>query len=579
MFRIEELIMVSCDGESYTYTFSQGINYFIGSNNTGKTEFYKFIDFMFGSGMDIKNYDWYRGSLKQATMKICVEGKYYWITRTEHSEENYFKIDGDIETESIGLLEYKGKLNEIFAFDEVSLRKLRDFVEENMSYRVFTMFNFLGEKGQGLTRDFLDKCRDIKYSVKLSPVLNYIFNDNIERIAEIKKEIDELKEKIRGLEVKNDSFNFACNQINSNLLKINSNIIYNGHNGEQIQTELSKIMQMSVEQPQRLRRSVSELEVIYSNLSEQIKIYENTIKNYKQNEKENENRKLLLSNLQQLIQEEPSMEYLAKPLVSLVGEVEDSISFGKYIISDETIFELRRQREQVAAEMKRQNSKFKCYSLEEKAKAIALIQAYLQEGLKDVSGELNECKNYLKNLKKELQELQNSDDKKKIGEFSKLITKLYESGQEHSEIIKTDIGREDFKIEYLKRGNILQPVERRADDKDGNANLYLGSMARHTLIQLSGYLAFLVTLIKGKKCPVIPFLVIDHLSKPFSDDNKRAVGTIIEAFYKEISKHDVQIFMFDDKDPELLGIKPECCEQLRTSDKTGFNPFYFGSHA
>ena len=122
MFRIEELVMVSCDGESYTYTFSQGINYFIGSNNTGKTEFYKFIDFMFGSGMDIKNYDWYRGSLKQATMKICVEGKYYWITRTEHSEENYFKIDGDIETESIGLLEYKGKLNEIFAFDEVSLR-------------------------------------------------------------------------------------------------------------------------------------------------------------------------------------------------------------------------------------------------------------------------------------------------------------------------------------------------------------------------------------------------------------------------------------------------------------------------
>ena len=362
MFKIENLVLVDFDNHSYTYSFSQGINYFIGSNNTGKTEFYKFIDFMFGSGMDIKNYDWYRGSLQRATMKIVVDEKNYWITRTEHPEENYFKMDGDAETESIGLVEYKEKLNEIFSYDEVALRKLREFVEENMSYRVFTMFNFLGEKGQGLTRDFLDKCRDIKYSVKLAPVLNYIFNDNVERIAEIKKEIEELKEKMRELEVKNDSFNFARNQINGNLLKINSNVIFNGRNGDEIQNELSKIMQMDIEQPKKLRRSISELEVIYSNLSEQIKIYDNTIKNYQQNEKENENRKLLLSNLQMLIENEPSMEYLVKPLVELVNEVEGSIAFGKYIISDETIGELKRQKEQVAAEMKKQNSKFKCYS-------------------------------------------------------------------------------------------------------------------------------------------------------------------------------------------------------------------------
>lgn len=577
MFKIENLVLVDFDNHSYTYSFSQGINYFIGSNNTGKTEFYKFIDFMFGSGMDIKNYDWYRGSLQRAIMKIVVDGKSYWITRTEHPEENYFKMDGDAETESIGLEEYKEKLNEIFSYDEVTLRKLRDFVEENMSYRVFTMFNFLGEKGQGLTRDFLDKCRNIKYSVKLAPVLNYIFNDNVERIAEIKKEIEELKEKMRELEVKNDSFNFARNQINGNLLKINSNVIFNGRNGDEIQNELSKIMQMDIEQPKKLRRSISELEVIYSNLSEQIKIYDNTIKNYQQNEKENENRKLLLSNLQMLIENEPSMEYLVKPLAELVNEVEGSIAFGKYIISDETIGELKRQKEQVAAEMKKQNSKFKCYSLEEKAKAIALIQAYLQEGLKDVSGELTECKQKLKHLKNELQELQNADNSEKIKGFSELVTKLYENGKDDSEIIRTDISREGFRIAYLKRGNILQPVEKNIDNNKENDNLYLGSMARHTLIQLSGYLAFMNILVKGNQCPIVPFLIIDHLSKPFSDDNKKAVGKLIKEFYHCVSKSDVQIFMFDDKEPSLLGIEPDHCEQLRTQDKTGFNPFYHGN--
>lgn len=576
MFRIDNLVLVDFENHSFTYTFSEGINYFIGSNNTGKTEFYKFIDFMFGSRMNIKNYDWYRGSLQKVTMKLTINGKCYWLTRTEQPEENYFKVEGDVETESIGLEDYREKLNEIFSYNEISLRKLREFVEENMSYRAFTMFNFLGEKGQGLTRDFLDKCRDIKYSVKLAPILNYIFNDNIERIAEIKKGIEVLKERIRELEVKNDSFSFAQRQINSNLLKINSNVVFNGHNGEEIQKELSKIMKMDTEQPKRLRRSVSELEVIYSNLSEQIKIYDNTIKNYQQNEKENENRRLLLSNLYTLLEGEPNMEYLIRPLADLINELEGSIAFGKYIISDETIKELKKQREQVASEMKKQNSKFKCYSLEEKAKAVALIQAYLQEGVKDVSIELNECKKELRQLKNELQELQNSDNSKKIEKYSKLVTSLYENGKNDSEIIKTDFCRDGFRIAYLKRGNILQPVEdSTAKDKD-NANLYLGSMARHTLIQLSGYLAFMNILIEGNKCPIVPMLVIDHLSKPFSDDNKKAVGKILEKFYENVPKSDVQIFMFDDKEPELLGIQPEHLEYLRTVDKTGFNPFYRG---
>jgi hypothetical protein len=99
-------------------------------------------------------------------------------------------------------------------------------------------------------------------------------------------------------------------------------------------------------------------------------------------------------------------------------------------------------------------------------------------------------------------------------------------------------------------------------------------MARHTLIQLSGYLAFMNILVKENKCPIVPVLVIDHLSKPFSDDNKKAVGMILEEFYKEVSKSDVQIFMFDDKEPSLLGIVPDYCEQLKTEKKSGFNPFY-----
>lgn len=577
MFKIECLELFDSNDNSYKYEFAAGINYFIGSNNTGKTEFYKFIDFMFGSGMDLKHYEWYRGSLKKACMHILCEKKRYKLTRTEYPEVNYFQIVGDAETESIGLSEYKEKLNEIFSNDEVMLRKLRDFVEENMSYRVFTMFNFLGEKGQGVIRDFFDKCREVKYSVKLAPVLNYIFNDNIEKIARIKEQIEEVKKKIQELEVKNASYNFAQRQVNTNLLKLNANVIFNGHNADDVRKEISKIIRMNEDKPQKQKKSVSELEVIYSNLTEQIKVYDNTIKNYRQNEKENENRKVLLSNLQMLIANEPNMAYLVQPLMELVNEVEDSIAFGKYIISDETVAELRKQRDKISVEIKKQDSKFTCYSLEEKSKAVALIQAYLQQELNDVSDELSESKKKLKQLKDELQKLQNLDDVKKIEEYAGLVSHLYESGKDVSEFIKKDVSRDGFKIVYSKRGNILQPVAKATENDPKDINLYLGSMARHTLIQLSGYLAFIDILSKGKKCPIIPILVIDHLSKPFSDNNQKAVGKIIETFYENVSKDEVQIFMFDDVEPKMLGVAPDHCEQLRTENKTGFNPFYRGN--
>ena len=57
-------------------------------------------------------------------------------------------------------------------------------------------------------------------------------------------------------------------------------------------------------------------------------------------------------------------------------------------------------------------------------------------------------------------------------------------------------------------------------------NYYTGSMARHTLMQLSGYLGFLKLLLEENKYPIIPFLVIDHISKPFDKDNSLAIGKI-----------------------------------------------------
>lgn len=89
MFRINKLTMYSFDEKKYIYQFSSGINYFKGKNSSGKTEFYKFLDFMLGSSEDIRKKPWYRETLKKASMEIQVDNIIYILTRSYNPSQNY----------------------------------------------------------------------------------------------------------------------------------------------------------------------------------------------------------------------------------------------------------------------------------------------------------------------------------------------------------------------------------------------------------------------------------------------------------------------------------------------------------
>ncbi|SDL24859.1 hypothetical protein [Natronincola ferrireducens] len=580
MFKINKLIMYGVDDREYIYKFASGVNYFKGKNSSGKTEFYSFIDFMFGSAEDISKKPWYNDTLEKASIIFQVDGIKYVISRTRNTEENYLHYADEEEGESINLREYKGKLNSIFTKDESVLKNIRNFTDEELTYRAFTMFNFLGEQRQGVIHDFLDKCSDIKYSVKLAPILNFIFNKNLDKIYELQQELDLLLEEIKGLEESLTRHDFICTLVNNNLQKLGSNAWYTGKNASDVKKQLNDIKDLQSVVKKKDEKNIADLEVMYNNISEQIKIYENKISDTKQFKKDNSNRKMLLERLNSLLEENQAFEYLIKPLEKLVSELDNTISFSKYIISDNTINELRKQRDDLKTEIKRNDARFKCYSIDEKTKAIALIEDYLSVNISFNDNELKEKRKRIKEIRKELRVLQNSDDSSKREKLSQYITKLYQSAQGISSVVDDDINQEGFKIKYFKKGNILQPViiEKTDDEKDSEkkkeVNYYIGSMARHTLIQLCGYFGFLDMLIGDNKYPLIPILVIDHISKPFDESNKKAIGTVIKAAYESIGKDRLQIFMFDDEDYESLDLKPEHSNNLVTDKKTGFNPFY-----
>ena len=581
MFKIIKLTMYSFDEKEYTYQFSLGLNYFKGKNSSGKTEFYNFLDFMFGSSEDIRKKPWYRDSLKKASMQIQVDNIIYTLTRSNDPSQNYISYADEIEMEAMDQREYKAKLNAIFTKNMALLRNIREFAETELSFRTFTMFNFLGEKRQGAICDFFDKCSDIKYSVKLAPILNFIFNNNLEKIYLLQRNLEELQEKLKELEIVSSRYDFICTQVNRNIQKLGSNIWYTGKNADVIRENIKEIKNMEETKRKNNDRNIVDLEVMYSNISEQIKIYENSIADAKQFENENSNRKKLLKELKDLVEEDSVFTYLVEPLEQLLSELDSTIAFSQYTIKDRTIAELKRQRSELKKEIKRNDSRFQCYTMEEKAKSIALIEEYLSANIRDCSEELKEIKKEIREIKEELRVLQNSDDIVKIRELSQFITMLYKSASGISSIVDDDIMQEGFKIQYLKKGNILQPMIQ-SKEKDENdiekkkeVNYYIGSMARHTLIQLCGYLGFLKILLTEEKYPIIPILVIDHISKPFDTSNARAIGQVINKAYEKIGKESLQIFMFDDEEYTTLALQPEHSENLVTDKKSGFNPFYY----
>ena len=326
--------------------------------------------------------------------------------------------------------------------------------------------------------------------------------------------------------------------------------------------------------------TIAELEAIYTSLDEQIKKQKNSEYDHKRFAEDEVKQRALLDRLQKIVEGKAEYAYLVNPIISLTVDLDKSISFNKYLIQETTTRELKKQRDRIRQQILANKSRFAIYSVSEKEQAVTLIKEYLSYYDCDFDGgSLSEIRRELRKVREEIRILQNGNDTEKINSLSADITQLYKSSIEVSELAEYDFRKSGFHISYLKNGNILQPqiLDEESDSADQIKNYYTGSMARHTLMQLCGYLGFLRMLIKEDKYPLIPFLVIDHISKPFDDKNQKALGAILHGAYTNLQKSEMQIILFDDEDASSLGLTPDHSINLLGEDKSGFNPFYMPS--
>lgn len=579
MFKIEKLILVSDKEQEYTYTFAKGINYFQGKNDTGKTEFYEFLDYMFGRSeqLDLSK-EWYN-HLSKAILIFTYNDISYAITRTKEPDCNYFEYVDEKDNEGIiPLRVYNERLNSVFGINKEIATNIKEFTGENDSFRIFTMFNFLGETRQGVMNDFFDKCSKVEYKLKLYALLDLIFNKNINEIMALENELDLLIKEIKELEKSEFKYEYINNQINDCINILGLGIVYDGTNKKKILNKLEDIKQLNSIQKKK-SENIIELEYLFNHINEQIKVYENAQVDINQIDIANKNRELLLENLNEIINDNPDFEYLVTPIKETLNEVKKSISLTNYLITDKTVLELRKRRKEIKQELDNSKHYSKLYDLNEKERACALLESFLIESEFECSfHSIKEKRNRLTEIRKKLIILKKSQDNDKIKKLSEDITNLYKKAKS-SNLVNIDMLNDGFTIKYFKSGNSLQtfrnePIEEDGIEKTAEVNYSKGSMARHTLIQLTGYLGFLKLLLNENKYPLIPLFVIDHISKPFDPDNRKGIGEILNQAITEIGEDNLQIILFDDKPHDDIGLTPNKSENLVNENKTGFIPFY-----
>lgn len=571
MFNIRKLKLVSDCGEEYDYHFLPGLNYIQGKNAKGKTLFYRFLDYMLGDDQpEIAGWDGFAG-LCSATLEFQINGIEYSVQRFLAVEKYSFSREGVVHSPST-LDDLKILINDAFCLSESSLGITRSFMHENLTYRAFTLFNFLGEKRQGVLNDFFDKADQVKHRVRESELLNLIFNQNPSLIQTKENDLENLEQELVRVRALHGEQSFISEQINQQLAILKSPVSFSGSNVEEIIKIVDDFENKGQVPESKKDRTYPELSFMLNSLDNQINDLSRRLSEGRQIDEENKRRSILLSELDSLIEGNPDYSYLVQPTRDLLKGMSGSLSLKDKRIQEDTLSRMKAARGELLREIALCGKKYLPFSVDEKKAALVIVKdCFRRLRSESCSDQVAELKSQISKLRQEIKNLKRADNEQDLESVSKSVSGYYSSAVNQSSFVAEDMSMSNFSIRYIKNGNTLQP---QFTNEGVVVNFYCGSHARQTLIQLCGYCAFIEFLLNKGEYPLVPLLVIDHVSKPLDKDSKRAVGAIFLKLYERVNKSNLQTFLFGTEEPEELDLRPEKTIRLVESGKAGFNPFF-----
>lgn len=259
--------------------------------------------------------------------------------------------------------------------------------------------------------------------------------------------------------------------------------------------------------------------------------------------------------------------------MEMVDEIEEGASYSRLEFKQAAL-------KKAKAELKRLNSQLKVLELgssptdvEQRQIALGILDDAILRYEKADQDSSTQISSRLQELQREISHLKAEDDPTKLYEVSELISKYYETRRESTSLAAEDFENRGYRIDFLKRGCALRSskIEESGNLERNRVTYIVGRFARHTLIQLCGYAAFMEFLLSDTSLPVLPILCIDHPSKPFDKANKKGIGSILNSFVER--NKSTQVFVFDSAHPADLGLTVSPID-LSETPGGGFNPFY-----
>ena len=514
MFKIE-MIRFNNNHDFQDYFFTMH-SFVYGQNTRGKTALTIAIDYVLGSSENLT----YQGldNIDSLEALLKNENTSLWIKRTTKDNGYFFKRTEASKYSEVSAATYKDNISIMLTEQRNSkyFEIYKRIFNENPSFRSFNFLNYIEEKGLGDLSAVFTKAKELKHNIRIRNIMNFFFNiDNIEQIYE--KEVL-LDSKTKELEIISSKYNeYTNSKLRQKKIFQELHLEYTGDFNKDYETfcafkktYLRKIKSESKDLVYLLKSSFS--------LSEEIKLY-NFMKNQSKNMTERKERvKRLLSILNKIINDAPEYEDYINFIKSETEKLDEENVILSLTDYSSIIKNIEIEKKKLDDQIKVLKASATQLSYEEAMKRVGLLEnifLILSENVDVARHEV--LVKEISSLKKEIKDLRNAFDQKKINKFNKRLTEVYLENKLDIKYLKEDLEEINFSIEFDPFRLCLFAKH----TKNDNVEKFMpGSMARQTHLQILVYLTMFEYLNHNFKGFIhMPLLIIDSANQPMGTDS------------------------------------------------------------
>lgn len=564
MIAINKLILYNnVDIKEYSFKKNTII---IGNNNSGKTKFFKLIDYMLGSSdEDILRTESIE-NINYVEIEILKNNISYFFKRSlNNKSECSFKYDK--EYIKCNLDTYKHQINQLLSINTNYTDIYSTVFNEDISYRAFSFLNKIDSQITSISVNLFSTSSNCIYRYRA--IMNFLFNyGNIESIAKKIKKLEELVKQANLVENNKLYIEF----IKSNLRKIYDILSIKYKENNLLDEKIIKIINSNYYERQYNFDDYAYCLAKLNTIDNQIKKYEFINQQLTFINNNHNNAISLLEQFNRIIENSRYKEY-TQDISNEIIKFKEKIVINDLLNIKKIISQLNKQREETINIIDSMNAPFTSNNFIDTAKNLELAKKYIE--ILNQTKEINndDIKKQIKELKKEIKELELSFDNKLLNQFNHDITNYYLNLSDKISCVSSDKKKNNLLLEFEHLKNILRFVEINTSDNNNSLDKIYdpGSDARYIILRIISHLCMFKFIQKHfDGLPVFPILLIDALDHAIDD---KSINPFINDFIKIATDNNIQTISFYKNEYNIKSNDDIEIINFNQESKRGFNPW------